>query len=399
MGWLGQRRGPKKPVGQIVSIDGRELGIVDLGSAISRDVKALIERNTLTHGEAFRTGGVLGPSCLPVLGAGSAAASSLFAGNIFLATANPATLMAVKGGVTSAVMGSTGIVAQAPFIAASSAIVPVVLPVMFFMTVSSMMMSVRFDRLQESLGRLAQMIEEVLKRDVAEDYGEVLGALARLQDISAEFDESRRFTDEMKIRLALVERDLSAVHFKYELVTGQSLSTETGARLAPADQHLYALSGIASVYVDRQRLRLALQDNPDDVSRSVRALIQKVDRTRTGFGKLLEENPLIPYQEELGQSLEDMSWWAKNVSRRRERKELEGESATVRDIRADDLTPVLNSMQSWSDSMADSEDEGLVQSVVYFREDDGRGALKAYYTSDVRFEPGPPGMRRMPASG
>ena len=398
MGWFNRRRGPKKPVGQIVTIDDRELGVVDLGSEISRDVKALIERNTLTHGEAFGTGGVLGPACLPVLGAGSAVASSLLAGNVFLATANPATLMAVKGGVTSAVMGSTGIVAQAPFIAASTAIVPVVLPVMFFMTVSSMMISVRFDRLQASLGRLAEMIEEVLKRDVAEDYGEVLGALARLQDISSEFDESRRFTDEMKIRLALVERDLSAVHYKYDLVTGKALGTETGARLAPADQHLYALSGIASVYVDRQRLRLALQDNPDDVARSVRALNQKVDRTRKGFGKLLEENPLVQYQEELSQSLDDMSWWAKNISGRRERKELEGESALVRDIRADDLAPMLCSMQSWSDSMAESNDDGLAQSVVYYRDDDGKGELKAYYTGDLRLEPAP-GVRRTPQTG
>lgn len=306
--------------------------------------------------------------------------------------------MAVKGGVTSAVMGSTGIVAQAPFIAASTAIVPVVLPVMFFMTVSSMMMSVRFDRLQASLSRLAQMIEEVLTRDVAEDYGDVLGALARLQDISSEFDESKRFTDEMRIRLALVERDLSAVHAKYELVTGKTLANETGARLAPADQHLYALSGIASIYVDRQRLRLALQDNPDDVGRSVRALNQKVDRTRTAFGRLLEENPLLQYQEELSQSLDDMSWWAKNVSRRRERKDLRSESELIRDIRADDLAPVLSSMQSWSDSMAESDDQGLVQSVVYFREDDGDGALKAYYTSDLRLEAGS-GVRRVQESG
>ena len=368
------------------------------GSAISRDVRALVERNTLTHGEAFRTGGVLGSSCLPVVGAGSAAASSLFAGNVFLATANPATLMAVKGGVTSAVMGSTGIVAQAPFIAASTAIVPVVLPVMFFMTVSSMMMSVRFDRLQASLSRLAQMIEEVLTRDVAEDYGDVLGALARLQDISSEFDESKRFTDEMRIRLALVERDLSAVHAKYELVTGKTLANETGARLAPADQHLYALSGIASIYVDRQRLRLALQDNPDDVGRSVRALNGKVDRTRTAFGRLLEENPLLQYEEELSQSLDDMSWWAKNVSRRGERKDLQSESELIRDIRADDLTPVLSSMQSWSDSMAESDDEGLVQSVVYFRDDDGNGDLKAYYTSDLRLEAGS-GVRRVQDRG
>ena len=48
--------------------------------------------------------------------------------------------------------------------------------------------------------------------------------------------------------------------------------------------------------------------------------------------------------------------------------------------------------------MAESDDDGLVQSVVYFRENDGQGALKAYYTSDVRLEPGP-GVQRMPASG
>ena len=389
MGWFNQRRGPKKPVGQIVPKDDPALAVVDLGSTISRDVKALIEKNTLTHGEAFRTGGVLGPACLPILGAGSAAASSLFAGNIFLATANPATLMAVNGGVTSAVMGSTGIVAQAPFIAASTAIVPVVLPVMFFMTVSSMMMSVRFDRLQASLATLEQMIAEVMKRDVVEDYGDVLSALARLEDISSEFDESRRFTDEMKIRLALVERDLSAVHYKYDLLTGGALSTETGARLAPSDQHLYALSGIASVYVDRQRLRLALQDNPDDVARSVRALNQKVDQTRAGFGKLLEENPLVQYQKELSQSLEDMGWWAKNVFRRSEKKDRDRKSGLVRDISDDELHPLLRSMQSWSDSMAESNDEGLAHSVVYYRDDDGKGELKAYYTSDLRLEPAP----------
>ena len=388
MGWFNRRRGRKKPGGQIVTIDDRDLAVVDLGTSISRDVRALIDGNTLTNGEPFRTGGMLGASCLPILGAGSAAASSLFAGNVFLATANPATLMAVKGGVTSAVMGSTGIVAQAPFIAASTAIVPIVLPVMFFMTVHSMMTSVRFDRLEASLNRLAQMIEEVLKREIAEDYGEVLSAVARLQDISSEFDGSRRFTDEMKIRLALVERDLSAVHYKYDLLTGRALRTETGAKLAPADQHLYALSGVASIYVDRQRLRLALQDNPDDVARSVTALHQKIQRTRTGFAKLLEDNPLVQYQSELKQSLEDMGFWARNVFRRGERKERESAIASVLEVRADDLAPVLSLMQSWSDSVGESDDKGLAQSIVYYRDDDGAGELKAYYTSDLRLEPG-----------
>ena len=56
------------------------------------------------------------------------AASSLLAGNVFLATVNPQTLMTIGTGVGSAVMGSTGIVAQAPFVAASTALIPVVAP-------------------------------------------------------------------------------------------------------------------------------------------------------------------------------------------------------------------------------------------------------------------------------
>ena len=314
MGWFNRRRRPKKPVGQILTIDDRELVVVDLGSAISRDVRRLIDTNILTHGEPFRSGGALGVACLPILGAGSAAASSLFAGNVFLATANPKTLMVakgVKGGVYSAVMSTKGnIVGQAPFIATRAAIVPVVLPVMFFMTVASMMISARFDRLEDSLKRLLEAVRETLERDVAEDYGEVLSALVRLEDISSEFDESRRFTDEMKIRLALVERDLSAVHYKYDLIS-KSIATETGATLAPADQQIFALSGIASIYVDRQRLRLALQDNPDDLMRSVKALDDKIKRTLSGFDKLLSDNPVVQYQDELNRSLDDMSWWAK----------------------------------------------------------------------------------------
>ena len=315
-----------------------------------------------------------------------------------MATANPATLMAMNGvGVGSAVMGPAGIVAHAPFIAASTAILPVVAPVMFFMTVSSMMMSVRFDRLQSSLDRLAEMVKQLLKRELADDFGRVLSAVARLQDISAEFDESRRFTDEMKVRLALVERDVGAVHHKYDVLIGEAPSASGEAAnldsaalkmsMAPVDQHLYALSGVASVYVDRQRLRLALQDNPDDVGRSAAALNAKVRATRQGFARLLESNPLARYSDELRHSLDEMGWWERHVSQRSRKENFEGAEALATKVRADDLTPVLDSMQSWSDALKESEDAGLVQSVVYYREDDGKGGLRAYYTGDLRLQP------------
>ena len=207
------------PVGQIAIIGEQHLGIVDLGTDVSSELRLLMDKNLLTHGEPFQSGGMLGSTCLPLLGVGSTVSSSLFAGNIFLATVNPATLMQIGAGAGSAVIGPGGIVAQAPFIAAGSAMIPVVAPVMFFMTVSSMMMSVRFDQIQASLDQLATAVEQLLMREVAEDYGIFLSAMDRLRDIAAEFDECRRFTAEMKIRLALVERDVNVLHHKYNVLS------------------------------------------------------------------------------------------------------------------------------------------------------------------------------------
>ena len=390
MSWFNRPRVPRKPVAQIASINDQKLAVVDLGRDVSVDVRRLMETGILERGEPFKSGGALGTSCLPLLGAGSAAASSLFAGNVFLATANPSTLMTIGQGVGSAVVNpATGvIVGQAPFIAASSAILPAVVPVMFFMTVSAMMMSVRFDHLQSSLDGLKDAVEDLLRREVAEDFGQVFGALTRLEDVAAEYQESRRFTPAMRIRLALIERDFSALHHKYEiLVSGRPASDSAiEISMAPMDQYLYALSGVASIYVDRQRLRLALQDNPDDVDRRVKALTEKIGETRKGMAKLLdqENNPLKQVEKELRDSVEGMSWWESNISKRgRARKEA---SIQATNVRAERLEPVVLELQKWSDSLTEHEDEGLQQSVVYYREDNGKGDLKAYYTSDLRLQ-------------
>ena len=379
---------PVNPVGQLAEIDGQEVGVIDLGASISSTIRIQMNENTLRRGEPFASGGVLGTAALPVIGAGSTAASSLLAGNVFLATANPATLMAIKGGVGSAIMSGGKIVGHAPFISAGSALIPVVAPVMFFMITSAMMMSARFDRVQFSLDKLMEAVAALLKRELAEDYGLVLSANARLQDIMEEFEGSRRFTEDMKIRLALVERDLSSMHQKYEAITNGGITDDVQAQLAPSDQHIWALSAIASINVDRLRLRLDLQENPDDLVRSVRALNRKLDEYETGFRSLLEENPLLEYQKELEQSVEVMSWWNRNVARRKDRKKLEESAEETLRIRADELPPVLLDIQTWVDSISiEHGDYGLDQSIIYYREDEGKGELKAYYTSDVRVDP------------
>ena len=165
---------------------------------------------------------------------------------------------------------------HAGFIPAGSAIIPVVAPIMLFMTVFAMMMLARFDQVQVSLNKLMEAVFELLKREIAGDYGLMRSANERLQDITGEFEESRKFTDDMKIRLALVERDLSSVMHKYDVIAHEKIAGDLAASLAPIDQHIFALSAIANLHVERLRLRLSLQENPDDLRRSVDSLNGKI---------------------------------------------------------------------------------------------------------------------------
>ncbi len=136
----------------------------------------------------------------PLLGAGSTAASSLLAGNVFLATVNPQTLMTIGTGVGSAVMGSTGVVAQAPFVAASTALIPVVAPVLLFMTVSSVISGARLDRVQQAIGALPKNLKRVRHLMEAEDYARFESAAEQIDEIGSQFEHSQRFTDGMKER-------------------------------------------------------------------------------------------------------------------------------------------------------------------------------------------------------
>ena len=126
---------PLQPTGKIFSRDGHpEVAVVDLGREISDAL-----RDSWNTGPPFKSDGAIGSAWLePIFGAGSMAASSLAAGNVFFATAKPDTLMTIGRGVATAVMGPGGIVRHAPFVAARSAVLPVVAPVMLFMTVSSL---------------------------------------------------------------------------------------------------------------------------------------------------------------------------------------------------------------------------------------------------------------------
>ena len=252
---------PCDPVGQVLTYEGRSIAVVDLGRDASDALRA-----SWTNARPFQSGGVIESAwLLPMLGIGSPVASSLLAGNVFLATANPGTLMTIGTGVGSAVMEGGKIVAQAPFVAASSALMPVVAPLMLFATVSSVMMSARLDRVQRTLGRLYDVVEGVRRHLDTEDYGRFETAAEQVDAIRSEFEQCQRFASDVPGKLSLVEHDVSVLRSKYRFLMTGDLQSEDDARSAVSSLNRFFVASLCDLQVDLLQLYWVLQADPDVV--------------------------------------------------------------------------------------------------------------------------------------
>ena len=383
---------PQDPVGQMLTRDGYpNIAVVDLGREASEALRA-----SWPAARPFQSGGVVDSAWLqPLLGAGSTAASSLFAGNVFLATANPATLMTIGAGVGSAVMGSGGIIAQAPFVAASSALIPVVAPVMLFMTVSSMMIGARLDRVQRALGALSESLARVRHLMEAEDYARFESAAEQLDEIGSQFEHGQRFTDGMKIGLVLAKRDVNRLRRKFGHLAMREIGSEHDAKVAVSDINLFVLSTFTDLRADALRLQLTLQDDPHYAERRQTVLRRKVEQCADTFRKLLDHNPVGSFRDQLQQELDELGRfeslpWGLTDTAARVIRTLGGGGSLEKRIRAVDtildegFAPVRSRMERWVSELESSAVAAREESIVFYRERDGRRALKAYHTRDLQ---------------
>ena len=383
---------PQDPVGQMLTRDGYpNIAVVDLGREASEALRA-----SWPPARPFQSGGVVDSAWLqPLLGAGGTAASSLFAGNVFLATANPATLMTIGAGVGSAVMGPTGIIAQAPFVAASTALMPVVAPVMLFMTVSSAMTGARLDRVQRALGALSEGLERVRHLMEAEDYARLVSAAEQLDEIGSQFLHGLRFTDGMKIALMLAKRDVNRLRHKFGHLVMREIRSEQDARLAVSDINLFVLSTLTDLRAGALRLQLTLQDDLHYAERREAVLRKRVEQCADSFRELLDQNPVGSFRDRLQQDLDELGRfdflpWGLTDAAAQAIRTLGGGRSLAKTIGAvdtildEDFAPVGSRMARWISELESSAEAAREESIVIYRERDGGRDLKAHHTRDLR---------------
>ena len=373
---------PRDPVGQVLTHEGRSVALVDLGRVASDVLRALWPTD-----QPFQSGGVVNSAwLLPMLGTGSTAASSLAAGNVFLATANPATLMTIGSGVGSAVMGPTGIVSQAPFVAASGALMPVMAPVMLFATVSSVMICGQLDRAQRTLGRLYEVVERVRRLLDAEDYARFETASERIDEIRSEFEDCRRFASDVPDKLARIDYDVGVLRSKYGRMTTGVVDSEDAAREAVSHLNRFFLASLHEIQIDVLQLYLALQNDPDVVESREARLREKIERYGGDFRRVFEDDRVGAYHRELKGGL------PKSVLARLSRGlrlpfrgEPEARVKRVRAIRRD-FNSVQGRMERWVEASNAMTGESRRQALVFYHERKGGRELRAYHTGEVRVE-------------
>lgn len=386
----------KKPLGALLCASGN-IG----GSLIAR-----FKENYRTQGTYINSGGIISSSpMIDLIGssAGALGASYYASGTLFMATANPATLMAHGGGVLSAVMGSSGIVSQAAFVPVAGALMPVLASFMAFQLLSTVVVMKQFGSVYKSLEHVQKSISRIIQRSEATFVGQILSAAKRLDDIEAELRESRQFTPSMITRLAVIEGDIGPAFERYKfLFQNQELQKNPSAkkvavedlledlRFKQNDAYLAVVLSILDLRIDTLRLRLATQENVPVMRGFAERMIEKA----TSYKRLwdeIESNPSLVEEvaANLKKSVQEMNRWerimpkflgGKKDQRFKEASSLERHAAEERRRFEHDLAEA----RAWGAGLGQSLDQGRRTSLVYWHDESGD---HSFYTDDLEFLP------------
>lgn len=355
---------------------------------------ALLERfqeHFNLEGRHLRNGGAMSPASILSLigGAGGAMGLSHAAsGTLFMATANPATLMTLGSGVGSAVMGAGGgIVAQAPFLPVAGAIMPVAAPLIAFQVLSTIVVMKQFEKVHERLNQIERNISRLLQRSEATFVGEIISATSRLESLEVQFAAANRFTPDMIVRLGLVEDKINPIFERYQfLYRAQGVERKASIEdleFKRNDAYVAVNLSILDLRVDLLRLKLAIQEDPGIMRLAERQLRDKIEYYKTLWDDICRTpEQVAEIASDLRASVEEMNWIQRNIFKRGVRKEMQGQVSQL-ELHVDHLVKDNENVelaQQFSSSFASSLSGAPPNNILYWKDDLGE---HCYYTSDI----------------
>lgn len=362
---------------------------------IKNELLRRFKENYSIEGDHIKNGGSISPqSMMSLIGGGGAAlgASGFASGTLFMATANPATLMTIGSGVGSAVMGTAGIIGQAPFIPIAGALMPVLAPLLAFQALSTIMIMNQFGGIHDRLDHIEKTLSRILQRSEATYIGEIISASKRIEELESNFSICNHFTNDMIIRLALVEDKVNPIFERFKfLYHTQSVDKNTSLddlKFKQNDAYFSIILSILDLRIDLLRLKLAIQDNPGFMKHKAQSLVAKATYYKE-FWQDISTNPkaIEAVAKELDNAVKDMGAWNRNMpswlgGKRSERKEMENKSSSFERValhnNADLKNDLVNAVEL-GDQIIGSADNKKPMSLVYWKDEAGD---HSYYTND-----------------
>lgn len=259
-----------------------------------------------------------GAMSLAVAGAaaGATGLSAAFSSTLFMATANPATLMTLGSGVGSAVMGASGIVAQAPFIAVASSL-PVVAPILAIQALNTAVMMQQFKQVDRKLDIIKSTLDKAIVRIEATHAGELLAASKIVDDVYSQYSLEGSFSNDMLMRLALAERDVRALAARFrQLVEARSTTNVDDlddVQQANYDAHSAMLASFVELRIAYLRVCVDMQENPKSINSSMEHLKFVIDDGIVFWQQLQDRSRRLKDDiRHLEAKLKDLNWAARN---------------------------------------------------------------------------------------
>lgn len=238
--------------------------------------------------------------------------SAAFSSTLFMATANPATLMNIGNGVGSAVMGASGIVAQAPFIAVASSL-PVVAPLMAMQAMTTAITLQQFQQVDRKLNAIKSTLDTAIARSEATHAGELLTASDVVDDVYEQYELAGSFSNDMLIRLALAESHARGLAERFRFLVESHAVADVDdladVQRANYDAHSAMLASFLDLRIAYLRVCVNMQENPKSLESSVQHLKDRI-RSGTEFWQSLvnRSERLREVISERENNLRDMKW-------------------------------------------------------------------------------------------
>ena len=323
---------------------------------------------------------VLGSTASTVTAVASTVASATIAPTLFMATANPATLMQLGSGVGSAVMGASGIAAQAPFIPVAASL-PVVAPLALMGIVNTAVTMRQFQAVNAKLDTIANTLTNLLVRADITQIAGLIAASKTLGDITEEYGELGHFTPSMTARFAVAEQSLAAVARRQELLLlsaeSRALETDTPIDDVIRDVNAAGLAYITEVQVHALHVALALQECPALVTKRTQQLTECIAHTNDRWSELKNLSERVKAKiTEYEEAEQKKSWgeWGKKpfsgpahdfpALKQRREKILENEKALI-----DEHGSKLEAFKELSQSLREQQESHAT--LVYWRDEAG----------------------------